>query len=92
LGYPTHRKETTHEKTPPIAFTIPAILAGMAADFSAIHAIQYLGIIPFFIGGTVPVRYFSFFSALMYSIIVCLIILLYCMLSGVRRAFGTAAF
>ncbi len=64
----------------------------MAADFSAIHAIQYLGIIPFFIGGTVPVRYFSFFSALMYSIIVCLIILLYCMLSGVRRAFGTAAF
>jgi hypothetical protein len=125
----------------PIGVTILAILAGVAAVLAAIHALQFLGIIPFFIGGTVPVRYFSIFYALMWGImvwiyiwlvqmlwrvepqawiflvivtifeliidfisllgssswedvsvsfIVCLVILLYCMLPGVRRAFGTA--
>ena len=133
------RKQDMRER--PFGVTILAILAGVAAVLAAIHALQFLGIIPFFIGGTVPVRYFSFFSALMYGIlvwiyiwlvqmlwrvepqawmflvfitvfelildfiemigksswqdvsasfIVCLVILLYCMLPGVRRAFGTA--
>src|SRR5205823_7355599 len=128
-------------KERPLGVTILAILAGVAAVLAAIHALQFLGIIPFLIGGTVPVRYFSFFTALMYgvlfyiyiwlvqmlwrvepqawmflvfvtvfeliidffsllgkstwqdvsvSFIVCLVILLYCMLPGVRRAFATA--
>jgi len=125
----------------PFGVTILAILAGVAAVLAAIHALQFLGIFPFFIGGTVPVRYVSIFTALMYGIlvwiyiwlmqmlwrvepqawmflvfvtvfelildfisllgkstwqdvsvsfIVCLVILLYLMLPGVRRAFGTA--
>lgn len=126
----------------PIGVTILAILAGIAAVLAAIHALQFLGIIPFFIGGTVPVRYFNFWYALMYlllvwvyawlttmlwhvepqawmflvvitffylildffslignkstwqdvsvSIIFNAVVLLYCMLPGVRRAFGTA--
>jgi hypothetical protein len=125
----------------PVGVTILAILAGIAAVIAAIHALQFLGIIPFFIGGTVPVRYFSFWYALMYgllvwvyiwltrmlwrvepqawlflviitvfylildfisllgkstwqdvsvSILVNAIILLYCMLPGVRTAFGTS--
>ena len=126
----------------PFGVTILAILAGIAAVLSAIHALQFLGIIPFFIGGTVPVRYFSLFYALMYALLVWVyvwlvqmlwrvepqawmflvfvtifelifdfisllgkstwqdvsvsvlfnaIVLLYVMLPGVRRAFGTAA-
>ena len=129
-------------KERPIGVTILAILAGVAAVLAAIHALQFLGIIPFFIGPAgYKVHYFSFFTALMYGIlvwiyvwlvqmlwrvepqawmflvfvtvfelmidffslfgastwedvavsfIVCLVILLYCMLPGVRRAFGTA--
>ena len=53
----------------PFGVTILAILAGIAAVLSAIHALQFLGIIPFFIGGTVPVRYFSFWYALMYGLL-----------------------
>jgi hypothetical protein len=136
---PIERKQLMRER--PFGVTILAILAGVAAILAAIHALQFLGIIPFFIGGTVPVRYVSIFSALMYGIlvwiyiwlmqmlwrvepqawmflvfitvfelildfialigkstwqdvsvsfIVCLVILLYLMLPGVRRAFGTA--
>jgi hypothetical protein len=136
---PIERKQLMRER--PFGVTILAILAGVAAILAAIHALQFLGIIPFFIGGTVPVRYVSIFSALMYGILVwiyiwlvqmlwrvepqawlflvfitvfelildfisllgkstwqdvsvsfilCLVILLYLMLPGVRRAFGTA--
>src|SRR6266496_1978371 len=125
----------------PFGVTILAILAGIAAVIAAVHALQFLGIIPFFIGGTVPVRYFSLWYALMYgllvwvyiwlttmlwrvepqawmflvivtmfylildffslfgattwgdvavSVILNAVILLYCMLPGVRSAFGTA--
>ena len=128
-------------KERPLGVTILAILAGVAAVLAAIHALQFLGIIPFLIGGTVPVRYFSFFTALMYgvlfyiyiwlvqmlwrvepqawmflvivtmfylildffslfgattwgdvavSVILNAVILLYCMLPGVRTAFGTS--
>ena len=125
----------------PVGVTILAILAGIAAVFAAVHALQFLGIIPFFIGPSgYKVHFFSFWYALMYgllvwvyiwltmalwrvepqawmflvivtmfylildlftligattwqdvsvSIIVNGIILLYCMLPGVRRAFGT---
>ena len=121
--------------------TVLAILAGIAAVLAAIHALQFLGIIPFFIGPSgYKVHFFSFWNALMYgllvwvyvwltqmlwrverqawlflvmitmfylildlflligagswedvavSVILNAIILLYCMLPGVRSAFGT---
>jgi hypothetical protein len=127
----------------PIGVTILAILAGIAAVLAAIHALQFLGIIPFFIGPSgYKVHYFSWWYALMYgllfwvyiwltmalwrvepgawmflvivtlfylildffslfgattwsdvavSVIVNGIILLYCMLPGVRSAFSTAS-
>ncbi len=134
--------EVSQAKERPIGVTILAILAGIAAVIAAVHALQFLGIIPFVIGPAgYTVRYVSFFTALMYgllvwvyiwltmmlwrvqpgawmflvivtlfyltldfismigastwqdvsvSIIVNAIILLYCMLPGVRTAFGTA--
>jgi hypothetical protein len=126
----------------PIGVTILAILAGIAAVLAAIHALQFLGIIPFVIGPSgYKIHAYSFWYALMYgllvwvyiwltmmlwrvepqawmflvivtlfylildffslfgtntwedvavSVIVNAIILLYCMLPGVRSAFGTA--
>jgi len=134
------RKQLMKER--PVGVTILAILAGIAAVLAAIHALQFLGIIPFFIGPSgYKVHYFSFWYALMYgllvwvyiwlttmlwrvepqawiflvvitffyliidffslfgantwgdvaiSVIVNAVILLYCMLPGVRSAFGTA--
>ena len=130
-------------KERPVGVTILAILAGIAAVIAAIHALQFLGIFPFFFspsGIDIHVRYVSFWYALMYgllvwvyiwltmalwrvepgawmflvivtmfslildlfsligvttwadvgvSIIINGLILLYCMLPGVRRAFGT---
>ena len=125
----------------PVGVTILAILAGIAAVFAAVHALQFLGIIPFFIGPSgYKVHFFSFWYALMYgllvwvyiwltmalwrvepqawmflvivtmfylildfftligastwedvavSVILNAIILLYCMLPGVKSAFGT---
>jgi hypothetical protein len=123
----------------PIGVTILAVLAAVAAVLAAIHALQFLGIIPFFIG-PVSYRTFSFFYALMWGLMVWVyiwlvqmlwqvnpaawlflviitgfnlildfvamlgatrwedvsvsfivngIILIYCMLPGVKRAFGT---
>ena len=130
-------------KQRPVGVTILAILAAIAAVIAAFHALQFLGLIPFFIGGPYgfPIRYVNFWYALMYgllvwvyiwlfqmlwrvdreawiflviitlfylildtltllgastwadvsvSIIVNGIILIYCMLPGVREAFGTA--
>jgi hypothetical protein len=134
-------REVSQTKERPIGVTILAILAGIAAVLAAIHALQFLGILPFFIGPSgYKVHFFSFWNALMYgllvwvyiwlttmlwrvepqawmflvivtmfylildlfmligastwedvsiSIIVNAIILLYCMLPGVRSAFGT---
>ena len=134
--------ELSQAKERPLGVTILAILAGFAAVLGAIHVLQFLGIIPFFIGPSgYKVHAFSFWYALMYallvwvyiwlttmlwrvepqawmflvmvtlfylildvftligantwqdvsaSIIVNAIILLYCMLPGVRSAFGTA--
>jgi hypothetical protein len=128
-------------KKRPVGVTILAILAGIAAVLAAIHALQFLGIIPFFIGPAgYKVHAFSFWYALMYAVLVWVyvwltqmlwrvdrqawmflviitmfylildffslfgatswddvavsvilnaIILLYCMLPGVRAAFGT---
>ena len=128
-------------KERPVVVTILAILAGIAAVIAAVHALQFLGIIPFFFSPSgIVVRYVSFWDSLMYgllfwvyiwltmalwrvepgawmflvivtmfylildtimligvstwadvgvSVIVNGIILLYCMLPGVRSAFGT---
>ncbi len=127
-------------KQRPIGVTILAILAAVLAVLSAIHALQFLGIIPFFIG-PVALRTFNFFYALMWGLLFWVylwlvqmlwrvepqawlflviitvvnlmldflamlgrsswqdvsvsffingIILLYCMLPGVKQAFGTA--
>ena len=134
--------ELSQVKQRPIGVTILAILAGVAAILAAIHALQYLGLIPFVIGPSgYTVHFFNFWYALLYgllvwvyiwltqmlwrvdpsawmflvivtffylildiiqligsstwedvsvSIIVNGVILLYCMLPGVRNAFGTA--
>ena len=135
-------REVSQTKVRPIGVTILAILAGIAAVLAAIHALQFLGILPFFIGPSgYKVHFFSFWEALMYgllvwvyvwltqmlwrverqawmflvmitmfylildlilligasswedvavSVILNAVILLYCMLPGVRSAFGTA--
>ena len=135
-------REVSQVKERPIGVTILAILAGIAAVLAAIHALQFLGILPFFIGSSgYKVHAFSFWYALMYgllvwvyiwlaqmlwrverqawlflvmitmfylildffalfgattwgdvavSVILNAVILLYCMLPGVRSAFGTA--
>ena len=134
--------ELSQAKERPVGVTILAILAGIAAVLAAIHALQFLGIFPFFFSSSgISVRYVSFWYALMYgllvwvyiwlttmlwrvepqawmflvlitmfylildffslfgtntwedvsvSVIINAIILLYCMLPGVRSAFGTA--
>src|SRR6516225_6805789 len=133
--------ELSQVKERPIGVTILAILAGIAAIIAAVHALQFLGILPFFIGSSgYKVHAFSFWYTLMYgllvwvyiwltqmlwrverqawlflvmitlfylildffmlfgatnwddvavSVILNAIILLYCMLPGVRSAFGT---
>jgi hypothetical protein len=124
----------------PIGVTILAILAAVLAVLAAINALQFLGIIPFFIG-PVALRTFNFFYALMWGLMVWVyawlaqmlwrvrpeawlflviitifnlildfvvmlgrstwqdvsvsfiingIILIYCLLPGVKQAFGTA--
>lgn len=134
--------ELSQVKHRPVGVTILAILAGIAAVLAAIHALQFLGLIPFVIGPSgYTVHFYNFWYALMYgllfwvyiwlttmlwrvdpaawmflvivtlfylildlftligastwedvsvSIIVNGIILLYCMLPGVREAFGRA--
>src|SRR5260221_1490868 len=53
----------------PIGVTILAILAAVLAVLAAINALQFLGIIPFFIG-PVALRTFNFFYALMWGLMV----------------------
>ena len=64
-------REVSQAKERPISVTILAILAGIAAVLAAIHALHFLGILPFFISPTgYKVRYFSFWYALMYGLLV----------------------
>src|SRR6516162_5178327 len=58
-------------KERPIGVTILAILAGIAAVVAAVHALQFLGILPFVIGSAgYKVHTFSFWYALMYGLLV----------------------
>ena len=72
-------------KERPLGVTILAILAAVAAVLAAIHVLQFLGIIPFFIG-PVAYRTFSFFYALMWALLVWVYIWLVQMLWRVDRA------
>ena len=72
-------------KERPLGVTILAILAAVAAVLAAIHALQFLGIIPLFIG-SVPVRTFNFFYALMWALLVWVYIWLVQMLWRVDRS------
>src|SRR5438874_12900321 len=64
-------REVSQTKERPIGVTILAILAGIAAVLAAIHALQFLGILPFFIGSSgYKVHAFSFWYALMYGLVV----------------------
>src|SRR5947207_1412113 len=64
-------RELSQVKERPVGVTILAILAGIAAVLAAIHALQFLGILPFFIGSSgYSVHFFSFWYALMYGLLV----------------------
>src|SRR5437588_12222562 len=71
-------------KQRPLGVTILAILAGVAAVLSAINALQFLGIIPFFIG-PVGLRAYNFWYALMYGLLVWVYVWLVQMLWRVDR-------
>ena len=77
--------EVSQAKERPIGVTILAILVGIAAVIAAIHALQFIGIIPFVIGPAgYTVRYVSFFTALMYGLLVWVYIWLTMMLWRVQ--------
>jgi len=69
----------------PIGVTILAVLAGVAAVLAAINALQFLGILPFFVG-PVAFRTFSFWCALMWGLMVWVYIWLVQMLWRVEPA------
>ncbi len=79
-------REITQTKERPIGVTILAILSGIAAVLAAIHALQFLGIIPFFFTPNgIAVRYVSFWYALMYGLLVWVYVWLTQMLWRVER-------
>jgi hypothetical protein len=69
----------------PIGVTILAILAAIAAVVAAINALQFFGIIPFFIG-PVAFRTFNFFYGLMWLLMVWVYVWLFQMLWRVEPA------
>ncbi|HEY6406618.1 MAG TPA: hypothetical protein VIY29_04020 [Ktedonobacteraceae bacterium] len=78
--------ELSQTKERPIGVTILAILAGIAAVVAAVHALQFLGILPFFIGSSgYKVHAFSFWYALMYGLLVWVYVWLTQMLWRVER-------
>jgi hypothetical protein len=78
--------ESAQVKERPVGVTILAVLAGIAAVVAAFHALQFLGIIPFILGPTgYKFRYFSFWYALMYGLLVWVYVWLVQMLWRVDR-------
>jgi hypothetical protein len=71
-------------KSRPFGVTVLAILAGVAAVLAAIHALQSLGILPYFIG-PFTVHAFSFWSFLMWALMVWIWVWLVRMLWQVDR-------
>ena len=69
-SYTFHVERKQHMRERPFGVTILAILAGVAAILSAIHALQFLGLFPIVLGQNVAVRtYISFWYALMYGLL-----------------------
>jgi len=56
-------------KKRPFGVTVLAILAGIAAVLAGVHALQSLGILPFFIG-EFSIHAFNFWSFLMWALMV----------------------
>jgi hypothetical protein len=56
-------------KSRPFGVTVLAILAGIAALLAAVHALQALGILPYFIG-EYTIHAFNFWSFLMWALMV----------------------
>ncbi len=56
-------------KSRPFGVTVLAVLAGIAAVLAAVHALQSLGILPFFIG-SFSIHAFNFWSFLMWALMV----------------------
>ena len=71
-------------KSRPFGVTVLAILAGIAAFFAAIHTLQSLAILPYFIGPFV-VRDFSLWYALMWGLMVWVYVWLVQMLWNVDK-------
>jgi The Golgi pH Regulator (GPHR) Family N-terminal len=76
--------ELSQAKARPVGVTVLAVLAGIAAVLAAWNALQFLGIIPFFIG-PVAFRTFNFWYALMWGLMVWVYIWLVQMLWRVDR-------
>ena len=76
--------ELSQVKARPVGVTILAVLAGIAAFLAAWNALQFLGIIPFFIG-PVAFRTFNFWYALMWGLMVWIYVWLVQMLWRVDR-------
>ncbi len=72
-------------KQRPFAVTLLAILAGIAAIFAAVHFLQALGIIPYFIGDA-SIRNFNLWYALMWGLMLYVWIWLVRMLWNVEPA------
>jgi hypothetical protein len=63
--------ELAQTKSRPIGVTILAVLAGIAAVFAAVHALQFMGLIPFTLGPYGgKLHYVNFWYALMYGLLV----------------------
>lgn len=72
-------------KQRPFAVTLLAILAGIAAIFAAVHFLQALGIIPYFIGDA-SFRNFNLWYALMWGLMLYVWVWLVRMLWNVEPA------
>jgi len=71
-------------KSRPFGVTLLAILAGLAAVLAGIHALQALGILPYFIG-EFKIHAFSFWTFLMWALMVWVYVWLVQMLWTVNK-------
>jgi hypothetical protein len=54
----------------PFGVTVIAIMAYIAAFLAAVHVLQSLGILPFFVGEVLSLKGFSLWSAMMWALMV----------------------
>jgi len=74
-------------KSRPFGVTVLAILAGLAAVLAGVHALQALGILPYFIG-EFKVHAFNFWTFLMWALMVWVYVWLVQMLWNVDKQAG----